>query len=120
MKGVRKLRYAASERKYQAYLSEKRSGCPFCFTDGLPREVIKKYKFWYVTNNLFPYDLNYSRHDMLVPIRHVNSFWDLDLEELNEYLEIRKEIPEMGYDELLENMPKIRSQKHLHQHLLQY
>ena len=120
MKGIRKVRYAASEKKYQKYLAEKREGCPFCFQDGLPRKVIQKFRFWYITDNLFPYDLIYSKHDMIVPIRHLQSFWDLDTEELNEYLEIRKIMPELGYDELLENMPKVRSQRHLHQHLLKY
>lgn len=121
MKKERAVRSVETRRKFDLYLAEKRVGCPFCFEDGLERKVLKKYKYWYVTENLFPYDNFYSTNDILVPFRHLEWVWDLNEEERLELMEIRKELAEeRKYDELLENLPTTRTQIHHHVHLLAY
>lgn len=117
----RELRRPETKAKYQLYLKEKRDGCPFCFTDGVERRILKKYNYWYITENLFPYDVDYEVSHILVTSRHLESIWDLNEEEQAEYLEIRAELSGLGkYNELLENFPSTRSQIHYHVHLLAY
>ena len=119
-KPKRTVRKPETEARYAEYLKEKQGACPFCFTDNVPREVLKKFEYWFITANLFPYDKDYSDNASLVPFRHVEHIWDLSTDELDEYWMIRKQMPEMDYDELLENMPRGRTQIHYHQHLLKY
>ena len=114
------VRKPETEAKYKEYLNSNKNGCPFCFKDGLPRKVLKKYKHWYITENLFPYDLHNSVSDMLVPFEHIEHFWDFNENQIQEYLEIRKELGDGRYDEMLENFPYGRTQVHFHQHLLKY
>lgn len=116
----REVRLPKTEVKYKTYLAGEQKGCPFCFQDGLAREVVKKYQYWYITKNLFPYDREYSENLMLVPFRHCEHIWKLNDDELNEYWLIRKEMLGMDFDELLENMPREKTQIHYHQHLLKY
>lgn len=116
----REVRKPGTEAKYKAYLAGERKGCPFCLQDGLPRKIVKKYEYWYITENLFPYDREYSESFMLAPFRHVEHIWELNEDELDEYWLIRKEMVGMDFDELLENMPREKTQIHYHQHLLKY
>ena len=121
MRKQRAVRSPATQESYQKYLAEKRPGCPFCFEDGLERTVLKRYKYWYVTASLFPYDVDYSVNNLLVPNRHLEHLWDCNEEEALELMEIRKELSvDREYDELLENFPVTRSQIHFHLHLLAY
>jgi len=116
----RVVRKPETEAKYKNYLMTNHKGCPFCFQDGLSRKIFNKFKYWYITENLFPYDKEYAENSILVPLRHIEHIWDLSVEELNEYWVIRKEMLGMDFDELLENMPREKTQIHYHQHLLKY
>jgi diadenosine tetraphosphate (Ap4A) HIT family hydrolase len=121
MRKAREVRTPETEAKYRAYLAEQKSGhCPFCI-DLNERVIIKKFKHWFISENLFPYDRVYSLSHMLIPLRHVENYWDWSDEERQEFLEIRRELAEAkGYDELLENFPVARTQIHYHLHLLAY
>ena len=121
MRKERVLRKPETQDKYDQYKAEKRLGCAFCFKDGVERKILKKYKYWFITENLFPYDAVYSRNDMLVPARHFEWAWDINEQERLELMEIRKELAEgREYDELLENFPTTKTQIHYHLHLLAF
>ncbi len=80
-------------------------------------DIVKEYTHWFIRENKFPYDLIFSKHDMLVPRRVISSYEDMTPEELEEYIMIRKEISGK-YDGILENFTSAKSvQAHFHPHL---
>lgn len=120
MKKIRDLRQPETETAYKQYLAEYKGGCPFCLETAESRKILKDYQFWYITENLYPYDKVYTVSNMLVPRRHLIFLWELNTEEMAEFLEIKQELAQMGYDEILENLPGVKTQHHFHQHLLAY
>lgn len=120
MKKVRDYRTENTEHAYRKYLDEYKGGCPFCLKDRHPRKIVNDYKYWYITENLYPYDKDYSISHLLVPKRHLVFLWDLDKDELDEFLQIKQKLAGFGYDEILENLPSMKTQSHFHQHLLAY
>lgn len=109
-----------TEANYQKYLAEYKGGCPFCLTEGHSRKIVKEYKNWYITENVYPYDRYYSISHMLIPKKHLVFLWELNEEDMHEFLEIKKELASLGYEEILENLPSMKTQLHFHQHLLAY
>ncbi len=87
-------------------------GCVLC-----DKEPIKKFKYWFITVNDFPYDRIAKLHNMLVPFRHVTES-ELTDQERNEFVEIKQNYLE-DYDFLIEAAEKKRSvPKHFHIHLI--
>jgi len=78
---------------------------------------IKKFKYWILIPNEFPYDLRYKTNHMLTPKRSVANKKDLTTEELNEYNTVIADYVDKNYDTILENTWRgrtIKSQYHIH------
>lgn len=120
MRKPREVRTPETEARYRAYLTEQKTDqCPFCLNES--GSVVRRFRYWYICENAFPYDRFYSTSHLLIPHRHLENFWDWNDQEYLEYLEIRRELANSGsYDELLENFPVGRTQLHFHLHLLAY
>ena len=68
--------------------------------------------------NSFPYDLIASTHHMIVPLRHVVEA-ELSAEELREFAVIKREVVDVGYDNIIEATTKNKSlPAHFHLHLI--
>ena len=120
MKKVRDYRTVETEQSYQKYLAEYKGDCPFCLKESHARKIVGDYQYWYITENIYPYDKCYSISHMLIPKRHLIFLWDINDAEMEEYLQIKKELAGLGYDEILENLPSMKSKHHFHLHLLAY
>lgn len=120
MKKIRDYRKEETELAYQRYLAEYKGGCPFCLEASHSRKIVKDYQYWFITENLYPYDKFYSISHLLIPKRHLVFLWDLNEQEMAEFLQIKRQLSELGYDEILENLPSMKTQRHFHQHLLAY
>ncbi len=85
-----------------------------------PDELIKDFVHWKIIKNKFPYDAIFSTHHMIVSKRIFSSTEEATAEETAEYLEIKQQLNNEGfYDLLLENFHKNQSKpKHCHIHLL--
>jgi hypothetical protein len=107
------LRKPESEAKYQEYLKNKPDGCPFCVE-------VSDVNLWRIQPAKFPYDAVYSKHDLLVPTRHVSRREELTLQEedwLQRLLSIYDSTDE--YDSIMYNFRhKQTVPQHLHFHLL--
>ena len=109
------LRSLAGKTKYQEYLKANitTSECPLC-----ERRELKKFQYWKIVENIFPYDLIAQTHHMIVPLRHVIEV-ELTEEELKELGIIKKNLIENEYDYIIEATAKNKSiAKHFHLHLL--
>jgi hypothetical protein len=108
------LRSLEGKKKYQEYLKNTPSSdvCILC-----EKKVIKEFKYWKITGNLFPYDLIAESHDMIMPIRHIVET-ELTDEEKEEFSYIKIHL--LGeYDYIIESALKNKSiPEHFHQHLL--
>ncbi|MGL5831172.1 MAG: hypothetical protein ACRCZE_03420 [Candidatus Altimarinota bacterium] len=118
MAADRKVRKPETEAIYTEYLKEEQPGCPFCFKGLRPVKMIKKYQYWYIAENNFPYDAMFKISHLLTPYKHQESYWELGEKELEELKEIKKELVGSIYDIVLENLPHEKTQIHFHQHLL--
>jgi hypothetical protein len=79
--------------------------------------AIQEWNLWRIIENRFPYDMIFSVHHMLVPIREVPGHEYLNDEELTELYAIKMEV-QSKYDLIFENFPKRRSiLAHYHLHL---
>lgn len=85
-------------------------------------KMVWTFKYWLVVENEFPYDKIAERHHILVPRFEVQEYiWKLNAESQKELTEIRKWAEGMGYDVLMENLPRNRTIKgQFHMHLLRY
>ena len=113
------LRTKESEKIYQEEMKKRdQSVCPFCEE----REIITKYKYWFITPNRYPYDLVYSKSHLLVCRRHVEREEDLFVTELEEFNKIKRELLKgANYDQVLENASPRRSIRfHYHIHLCSF
>ena len=87
--------------------------CPLC-----EKESIKKFKYWRIVNNDFPYDMIAKIHHMIIPIRHV-TFTVLSEAELKEIEEIKVSFINEDYDYIIEATQKNKSiPNHFHLHLI--
>ncbi len=110
------LRTAAGERAYQE--ARLNGG-----TRPLELEPsIKKWQYWRLIENRFPYSVAFKTHHMLVPYRaNVSERWDLNDEEKREFERILREFVYPTYDLWFENCPKRRSvARFYHVHLASY
>lgn len=75
---------------------------------------------WKIVPNLFPYDLIASKHDLLVPVRHVSERRLLHNREKAQLESIKSSTSLSGeYSLVLENLGEQRSiRDHLHIHLI--
>ena len=82
--------------------------------------AIKKFKYWFIVENNFPYDAIAKESHMILPIRKVEFDWDLlTKEELEEFNELKKTYISEKYDVVYENLPSGRSMPMwFHVHLL--
>ncbi|HVZ76187.1 MAG TPA: hypothetical protein VG934_02890 [Candidatus Paceibacterota bacterium] len=89
-------------------------GCPLC-----EAEPLKKYTYWKITDNKFPFDRIAQRHEMLLPLRHTNEL-GLTEEEKSELLAIKHSDDIQGsYQFMIEATEKQKSiPGHFHIHLL--
>lgn len=110
------LRTKKSEEKYQKHLRNKKNlnYCPLCSEAGL-----KKFKYWKILKNNFPYDKIAKKHHMIVPIRHITEN-KLNQKELLEYKKIKQNfINKADYTTIIEATDKIKSlPSHFHLHLI--
>jgi hypothetical protein len=107
-----------TQETHNKYVAEKsklgpNAPCPLCLrNDGT------EYNFWKLIANDFPYDRVTSKHDMLVLKRHAG-FDDASIEEQAELQQILNSEATVGYNFILQSMPKTMSiPEHLHYHLV--
>ncbi len=110
------LRTPEMVQKYADYKAQGGldNGCRLCET-----EPLKKFKYWKITGNKFPFDKVAKTHHMLLPLRHTKEI-DFTEEERQELLEIKhSEDIQNEYEFLIEATHKIKSiPAHFHIHLL--
>jgi diadenosine tetraphosphate (Ap4A) HIT family hydrolase len=103
-----------TKRKTEYEASAPLDNCAICDKDGERRGK------WKIVPNLFPYDRIASKHDLLVPIRHVSEHHLLRESEKTQLQSIKasRSLSEK-YSLVLENLGKQRSLPgHLHIHLI--
>ncbi len=82
---------------------------------------IHDFKYWFIVENRFPYDMVFKTHDMLLPMRKVCVRAELNPEEKAELETILEYYVEPRYDLFFENTQKRRSvMAHYHIHLASY
>lgn len=110
---MKTLRKPESETIYQEYLKTKPVGCPFCLEvdDG---------KLWRIQPARFPYDAVYEQHDLLIPVRHISSINELNLQEKDQLMQIFQDFNNSNiYSSISLNFRhKQTVPSHLHFHLL--
>ena len=80
----------------------KKLGKEFSNVDLTKLECVRRYFYWTLVKNEFPYDKITKRHDMLVPLRKFPKEGNMTMLEWCELMNIKKEI-EKDYDSFLEN-----------------
>ena len=109
------MRIAKTEKKKQQYFLKYPNR--EYFSDWEER-CVKKFTYWAIIKNDFPYDLIAYTHHLLIPKRKFADFEDMNKKEFKELMDIRSEI-RLKYDCILENLPRNRSvHAHFHFHLL--
>ncbi len=90
------------------------------FLDRLDEIVIKKFKYWVIIPNRFPYDAIAEINHMLFIKRDVKFDWDLlKEEEKEELIFLKKNYLSENYDSILENLPAAQTVPgRFHLHLL--
>ncbi|HLP86771.1 MAG TPA: hypothetical protein VK153_02750 [Candidatus Paceibacterota bacterium] len=108
------FRTQKNEKKYREHMKNKTDKCPLC-----DRVGFKKFKYWKIIENKFPYDKIAKEHHMLVPIRHVIEDV-LNNKELMEFKKIKNDfIKNSDYDYILEtNNSRKTHPFHFHLHLI--
>lgn len=96
--------------------------CPFCHTSEWEQRLeIKKFKFWKLVKNLYPYSW-LKNHLLLIPYRHIEHTKFLNNEELSELSEIYNFIEKFFWDEnyfsFIRETNWWKSIKHIHYHYL--
>jgi hypothetical protein len=96
--------------QYKTYLQSN----PIPFVEN---PVIQEYTHWKIVSNMFPYDLTFEKHDLLIPKDAQGSFRKLSPAAQQEYHVILSKL-EGIYDMYFVNMPKGRTvPTHWHCHL---
>lgn len=112
-----KLRTDKCWDSYQAVKQEKH----YCFMCQEPaKNPIRKYTYWTIIANTFPYDAVASTHHLLVPNRHLAAEDALTAFEMRELETIKQSLGlQAEYDCIMHNFPAGQSQpQHLHYHLI--
>jgi diadenosine tetraphosphate (Ap4A) HIT family hydrolase len=113
------LRSDNENRRYRDVLEERsRLGKPPLLV--LEEEALKIFDYWFIADNIFPYDTIATTHHLLFPRREGILKWsDLNNEELQELQDLREKYFCEEYEMISENMPKNRTgSSHFHLHLL--
>lgn len=107
------LRKPESEAIYTEHKKQNKEGCPFC-TEALDGRL------WRIQPAKFPYDAVYSKHDLLIPARHIDKKEDLTRAELFWLQTILAEYDYTDeYDSIMYNFKRKQTvPQHLHFHLL--
>ncbi len=82
------FRTPETEEKYALWRAAQLPGAPCVLCT---REPLKRFKYWKIVFNEFPYDRIATRHDMLVPLRHASGA------ELNDAERAELEVIKQGY-----------------------
>lgn len=110
------LRTPEMTQRYKDYRDQGglENGCRLCDS-----EPIKKYRFWKITDNKFPFDRIAKVHYMLMPLRHTTEAGFTE-EERFELFEIKHGVDiQDDYDFIIEAMHKKKSiPDHFHLHLI--
>jgi len=114
----RSLRTRDGERFYmEQRAKEDKNFCFLCERDLLR----KKFRYWFICENRYPYTLVASKHDLLACKRHIKTLNDLTTAEIVELESITYQIfkRELDYDQITFNVPHRQSTPfHLHFHLI--
>lgn len=105
------LRKKKSELIYSEYLKTLNDKCIVC-----SRIPLKKFKYWKIIDNHFPYDKIAKRHHMIAPYRHTIEE-KLNIEELSELKKIKQLLKKSEYHYILEANHK-SFPEHFHLHLI--
>ena len=99
---------------YHAYQAAQPADvCHLCDTPAL-----QTFKFWKVIPDKFPYDRIAQKHDLLVPLRHVQE-GELRTEERQEFYALKTDYLNSHYEILIETAPHLKSvPAHHHVHLI--
>lgn len=102
-----------TKKMYTFYLKNKKSTL-----DGLP--LIKKFKYWKLVKNEYPYDRIATRHDMLIPLRDFSSFQEVNPKERAEFFKLWNQFSKKKtYDMLMVAFPFSQTYpSRLHFHLM--
>ena len=108
------FRTVKSTKKYLKHLKNRALDniCPLC----RERKTIKKFKYWRIIENDFPYDKIAKIHHMVVPFRHISEC-KLNKKELNEFRKIKQKYIAKNYDHISKGMAK-SIPNHFHLHLI--
>lgn len=104
------------KEKYHEAMKNRHDGspCPLC-----QLKSVREFKFWRITVDEYPYDMIASKHDMLLPKRHVvsNQLTQEETTELNEIIEGGE--LDKDYDVIQKSLNSVSSiPSHTHYHLM--
>jgi len=115
------LRKPKTQARYEAYLKtpEAKGNCfkreMELYEAGLPSQIVKEYKYFYLMPNEFPYDLMYEQHDLLFCKRLVEKPELMHKEKLElESLELEFEPKDL---QIIKNCGVGKSQYGFHLHI---
>lgn len=99
----------------------KLDGCVFCDTE--PKAAILKYQHFYIIKNRYPYDFwdyrQVEEHLLLIPHVHTDSLEKIPEKANKDYLALIQGYQAEGYDVFTRAYTSIiKSQPHLHTHLI--
>ncbi len=120
VKEVTLMRSKKTMKKYFDYLNnikDVKNEKPF---SDIEDRAIKKFKYWIIVENNFPYDAIAEISHLLFTRREVAFNWKLlTKDEREELIEIKSEYLSKHYDTVFENLPSIQSAPgHFHLQLL--
>lgn len=117
-------RFRGNELSYRRHLSSITSKkCCFCDFKSKPSEVVEEYDFFWVTINLFPYNvwenMGVDSHLMIVPKKHTRKMEDFSKKEIIQYMKIVSSYESRGYS-IYSRSPnnKAKTIPHQHTHLI--
>lgn len=115
---IKVLRTSKVEKDYTKRLKAIEGGS-YVF-DFLKLPIIKKWDYWILVKNEFPYDKIAQTHDLLIPTRFFSDVDEMEDLELNELYDIKEELAD-DYDVYCEATKSSRTvPEHFHIHCIEY